>query len=157
PLTEQKLIFCTARDVTEQRRAAEALRESEERYRSVVAAIDEGIIVLDAEGGIRASNASAERILGLSADQMMGRTPLDHRWRAIHEDGSPFPGELLPASVTLRTGQACTNVVLGVHKPDGTLTWISVNSRPLFRADGTTVYGVMTSFADVTQFKLTEA
>jgi PAS domain S-box-containing protein len=157
PVPAQGLIFAAARDVTEQRRAAEALRESEERYRSVIAAIDEGILVLDAEGGIRTCNASAERILGLSADQMMGRTPLDPRWRAIHEDGSPFPGELLPASVTLRTGQPCTNVVLGVHTPNGALTWISVNSRPLFRADGATIHGVMATFSDITNFKRIEA
>jgi PAS domain S-box-containing protein len=153
PLAEQELIICTARDVTEQRRAAEVLRESEERYRSVIAVIDEGILVLDAERGIHACNESAERILGLSADQMMGRTPLDPRWRAIHEDHSPFPGELLPASISLRTGQSCTNVVMGVHKPDGVLTWISVNSRPLFRADGATVYGVLATFSDITEFK----
>ena len=73
--------------VLQQQRAEAALRESEERYRSVIAAMQEGVILLGADGCIRACNASAERILGLSAEQIMGRTPLDPRWHAIHEDG----------------------------------------------------------------------
>src|SRR5262249_47542781 len=95
-------------------------------------------------------------ILGLSAEQMMGRTPHDPRWRAIHEDGSPFPGETHPPMITLRTGQPCTDVVMGVHKPDGTLTWLSINSQPLFRADGQTLAGVVASFEDITDRKRTE-
>jgi hypothetical protein len=58
--------------------------------------------------------------------------------------------------VTLRTGQPCRDVVMGVHKPDGTLTWITVNSQPLYRADGTTLCGVVASFEDVTERKRTE-
>ena len=71
----------------QQQRAEAALRENEERYRSVIAAMQEGVVLLCANGCIRACNASAERILGLSAEQIMGRTPLDPRWHAIHEDG----------------------------------------------------------------------
>ena len=95
-----------------------------------------GILVLDADGSIRACNGSAERILGLSAEQITGRTALDPRWRAIHEDGSPFPGETFPVAVTMRTGQHCSKVIMGVYKPDGDLTWISINTEPLFEADG---------------------
>jgi PAS domain S-box-containing protein len=143
-------------DITERKSAEEALRASEERYRSIIAAMQDGIVLLDTDGSIRACNASAERILGLSADQIMGRTPSDPRWRAIHEDGTPFPGEMHPPMITLRTGQPCSNVVMGVHKPDDRLTWISINSQPLFTADGTTLCGVVASFEDITDRKETE-
>ncbi len=149
--------FGIARDVGERRQAEEALRQGEERYRSVVAAMQDGIVLLDADGSIHDCNAAAERILGLSAEQLMGRTSLDVRWRAIHEDGTAFPGETHPPMVTLRTGQPCTDVIMGVHKPDGTLTWISVNSQPLFQADGRTLAGVVASFEDVTERKRAEA
>ncbi len=148
--------FGVSRDITQRKQSELALRESEERYRSVIAAMQDGIVLLDTDGSIRACNDSAERILGLSADQMMGRTPSDPRWRAIHEDGSPFPGETHPPMVTLRTGQPCSNVIMGVHKPDGTLTWISINSQPLLRADGTTLCGVAASFEDITDRKHVE-
>jgi PAS domain S-box-containing protein len=148
--------FGVSRDITQRKQAEMALRQSEDRYRSVIAAMQDGIVLLDADGSIRECNSAAERILGLSAEQMMGRTPHDPRWRAIHEDGSPFPGETHPPMVTLRTGQPCTDVVMGVHKPDGTLTWITINAQPLHQADGTTLAGVVASFEDITDRKQTE-
>jgi serine/threonine-protein kinase len=152
----QQLMYAMARDVTDSKRAEEALRAGEERYRSVIAAMHDGVAILDADGSIRECNAAAERILGLSADQMRGRTPLDPRWGAIREDGSPFPDEDRPPVVTLRTGRPCPDVAMGVHKPDGTLTWITVNAEPLFQADGRTLAGVVASFEDITGRKRTE-
>lgn len=140
-------------DVTERKKAEIALRESEERYRSVIAAMQDGIALFNADGTIYACNAAAERILGLSADQIKGRTPYDPRWRAIHEDGSPFPGDTHPPIVTLRTGKPCFDVVMGIHKPDATLTWISINSQPLIRLNETTPYAVVASFEDITDRK----
>lgn len=113
------------------------------------------IVLLDSGGTIRACNASAERILGLSADEIMGRTARDPRWRAIHEDGSPFLDETRPAIVTLRTGQPSSDVIMGVYKPNGELSWICINSQPLFQADGVTVSGVVSSFSDITEHKRT--
>jgi len=152
----RQVIYAAARDITARKQAERDLRKSEERYRSAIAAMQGGMVLLDADGGIRACNASAEEILGLSAEQMMGRTALDPRWRAIHEDGSPFPGETFPVMVTLRTGAPCSSVVMGVHKPTGELTWISINSQPLFDADGATLAGVVASFADISDRKRIE-
>src|SRR5262249_681980 len=100
--------------------------------------------------------AAAERILGLSVEQIKGRTPHDPRWRAILEDGSPVPGDTNPAMVTLRTGRPCTDNIMGVHKPDGTLTWITGNAQPLFEADGRKLAGVAVSLEDITARKRTE-
>jgi PAS domain S-box-containing protein len=144
------------RDVTDQRRAQEALRESEERYRSVITAMKEGIVLLAADGSILACNTSAERILGLSAEQLIGRSTRDPRWRAVREDGSPFPEDEFPAIVALRSGNPCRDVVMGVHKPDDTLTWISINSQPLFRQEQSAPYAVMASFSDITGRKRLE-
>lgn len=141
------------RDVTEQRRAEAVLRESEERYRSLVTALAEGIVLQGADGVVQASNERAEEILGLNMGQLQGLTSIDPRWRSIHEDGSPMPGEDHPAMVALRTGQPCRNVVMGVHKPSGELTWISINSQPMFRPGEDKPYAVVTSFADITDRK----
>jgi PAS domain S-box-containing protein len=141
------------RDITGQKRAEEALRESEARYRSVVTAMKEGIVLFAVDGKILACNASAERTFGLSAEQIMGRSARDKRWRAIHNDGSPFPEDEFPAIVTLRTGEICRDVIMGVYKPDDTLTWISINSQPLLRPNESTPYAVMASFSDITDRK----
>nr|CAD5952202.1 Phytochrome-like protein cph2 [Planktothrix pseudagardhii] len=145
-----------AMDITAQKRSEIDLRESEERYRSVIAAMGEGIVLQQTDGQIVACNQSAERILGLSSDQMMGRTSIDSRWWAIQHDGSPFPGENHPSMVTLRTGEPQFDVIMGVHKPDGDLTWISINSQPLFHSHQPQAYAVVTSFSDITIRKQAE-
>ena len=127
------------------------LRENEARYRSVISAMAEGIIVQAADGTIQTVNASAEQILGLTADQLQGSTSVDSRWRAIREDGSDFPLEEYATTVTLRTGQPQMGVIMGVHKPDGSLTWISINTQPLFQTDSTLPSVVVATFTDITR------
>ena len=143
-------------EIAARKRAEEALRESEERYRSVIAALFEGVILMDADGAIRASNASAERILGIPAGEMAAWAALESRWHAIHEDGSPFPGGTQPVWLTLQTGEPCHDIIMGIHKPDGTLAWISLNSRALCLPGDAQPYAVVTSFADITERKRAE-
>jgi PAS domain S-box-containing protein len=144
-----------ARDMSEQHEAMEALRNSEEKYRSVVTALGEGVVLQDRDGVIRTCNASAERILGMTADQMMGRTSLDPRWRAVHEDGSAFPGSEHPSMRTLQTGQPYYGVVMGVYKPGGGFSWIVINTEPLWNEGETLPYAVVASFSDITELKNT--
>lgn len=86
-------------ELIERQRIEQELRVSEERYRSVVTVMSEGIVLQQADGQITACNASAESILGLTAQQLQELTSVDPRWQAIYEDGSPFPGKLHPAMV----------------------------------------------------------
>ena len=137
------------RDITDQRQAERALRRSEAQLKLIFSAVADGVVVQDRALRIVQCNTTAERILGLTADQMAGRTSLDPRWRAVHEDGRPFAGEVHPAAVALRTGLPVRDVVMGVHKPDGALTWISVNAEPL-RDPRDGVQLVVSSFADIT-------
>lgn len=124
------------------------LRESEARYRSVVEAMTEGVVLQSRDGTILACNSSATRILGLTEGQMKGRTSHDPRWRSVRADGSAYPGEEHPAMVTLRTGTPIREAVMGVHKADGTLTWIEINTEPLFEHGDPTPHAVVASFSD---------
>lgn len=140
----------------EKEQAVKNYIESETRYQSIIAALSEGIVMHDATGNIVANNKSAEIILGLTKDQLYGRTSIDQRWKAIHEDGTPFPGEEHPAMVTLATGKPLQNIIMGVHKPDGALSWISINSQPIFHPGQQSPYAVVASFSDITQRKKAE-
>ncbi|MDQ2098488.1 MAG: diguanylate cyclase [Tychonema bourrellyi B0820] len=147
---------CFMKDISDRKQAEAALQESEERYRSVIASMTEGVVLQLANGQITACNASAERIIGLTPEQMMGRTSVDLDWRTVQEDGSPFPGEQHPAMITLRTGKPQSNVVMGIHKADRTLTWILINSQPLFHLHQSQPYAVVATFADITKRKQAE-
>lgn len=129
-----------------------ALASSQRRLKAIFDALTEGVVLQDAQAHIVEFNPAATRILGLTEDQLAGRQSTDPRWQAIHEDGSPFPGEDHPAMHTLRTGKPARDVVMGVRKPDGSTAWISINVDPLFEPTGA-VAGVVCSFADITRRK----
>ncbi len=128
-----------------------ATTDIEARYQSVVAAMQEGVVVQARDGSIQSCNDAACAILGLTADQMRGRTSIDPRWRSVREDGSPFPGEEHPSMVVLRTGQPCVGVVMGVHKPGGSLVWIRINGQPIRLAPDVPPHAVVTTFLDITE------
>jgi len=133
------------------------LRESEERYRTLFETMTQGVVYQDAEGKIISANPSAEKILGLSLDQMQGRTSIDPRWKSIHEDGSDFPGETHPSMITLNTGEEVKDAIMGVFNPkkDG-YRWISINAVPQFREGEDSAYQVYTTFDDITERKQAE-
>jgi len=126
---------------------------SGERFAALLSTMAEGVVFHDASGRIEACNRSAERILGLTADRIVGATPLHIGLRTIHEDGSPFPAEMHPAMLALRTAQSQSGFIMGICKP-GAVTWISIDAHPILR-DGKP-QGVVTIFTDVTERKAAE-
>ncbi len=133
--------------------AMEAIRQSEERYRTVVDALVEGVVVQDADGTVVAANPAARAILGWRAGS--GSRPVSWPSEAIHEDGTPVAPEDQPAAATLRTGRARRDVVLGLPRASGERRWIALHSDPLPTEGGGR--GVVSSFEDVTQDRAVRA
>ena len=150
-------VLLVFRDVTFEHAAQQALRRSEERYRSVVAAMTEGVILQRADGTIDACNASAARILGLPQGQAVTRTSIEPRWRTIRENGTPFAPDDHPAMVTLRSGRPQSGVVMGLQKPDGSVTWVAINTQPLRVTAASAPYAVIATFNDITARRQAEA
>ena len=111
----------------------------------------DGYIFQDKDGVIQGYNQAACRILRMTPDQLVGKTSLDPDWRPIREDGSPFPGELHPITVTLNTGTPCYGVVLGIQTREGAPRWLQVNSQAVFDETGETMIGAVALFSDITQ------
>lgn len=127
-----------------------ALRESEERYRSVVAAMAEGVVVQQADGAIIACNRSAERALGVAPGLLLGHTSADWQSFTIHEDGSPFLPEDYPVVLALRTGKPVSNVHMGIKAPDNSISWFLINAEPMFHEADETPYAAVVTFTDDT-------
>lgn len=116
----------------------------------------EGVVLQSADGAIVDCNRAAERILGLSRDQIMGRSSTDPRWRTIGPNGAVLSGADHPAMLALRTGAPIRDFVMGVERPDGEQRWISINAEPMVHAPGDAPYGVIATFRDVTLQRATE-
>ncbi len=141
----------TIADISARKRAEDALHESEARYRSVVNAMTEGIVLFDTRGRVKTCNPSAERMLGLSEAQMRERENGLAAWHPIRDDGSPYPLDELPVRRTLVTGQPMRNMVLGDINPEGKLTWLLVNSEPIVDAASGKLIAAVASFTDITR------
>jgi PAS domain S-box-containing protein len=131
-------------DLSALRQAEAALRESEARLRAVFETMAEGLVVVNEKATIVDCNPAACSILGLSADELKGRSRFDSQSECLHEDGSAFTRDEYPVSIALRTGKPAHNVIMGVPLPypcaTGQLTtggggkslrWLLVSSMPL--------------------------
>ena len=152
------------RDVSAQRIEEARARDTEAQYRAVVEVLREGIAIVSASGTVELLNPSGERILGLRAEDVVGRGLLDWNWRIVDEDGGEMPREAHPALVALHTRRAQAEVIIGVRRAnDNVPIWLAVNARPLVHATRSAPpapseaiacterpYAVAVSFRDVT-------
>ncbi len=141
-------IFAIGSNFTERKRAEAALRENELRYRSMVSALSEGVLIFDAHGTVLACNPAAERILGVSVDTM--RAAGSPQWTSVRPDGSVYRPEEHPLTRTFLGGEACAGEVIGNLDPGGRVTWLRVSSQPVRDAAGA-VSTVVVSFTDITE------
>ncbi len=142
--------FAIARDLSDRLRVETRLRDHLSHAHTIFETMAEGLTVQDSAGAILDANPAAEHILGLTREQLLGRSSLDPDWRCVHEDGSDFPGEEHPSMVALRSGEPVRNRLMGVHDPKTGLRWLSVNARPVFRSGMSRPNQVVTTFVDVT-------
>jgi putative two-component system response regulator len=154
-------VAAIVRDNSAQSLAEDALQASDELYRSVVDALNDGVVLQDATGRIIAVNQSAERILQRKRSALVGHTSLlggpsgRSVTSLIHEDGSPFRNDEKPAIVCMRTGEPQVGVVMGLEQVDGSTSWLSINSRPLQHPHSAQPFAAVSSLADITPIRST--
>lgn len=146
-------LMVIACDVTEKKKAEQALRESEERYRTVIEVMEEGILIHDEIGTLTTCNRSAEKILGTTADQIIKLVKEGSSWELLQEDGTILANDNLPTQFSLKTGLAQSNRIVGLRRPDKSLIWLSVNSMPLYLKGKKNPSAVVASFTDITEQK----
>ncbi|WP_176787839.1 PAS-domain containing protein [Roseospirillum parvum] len=136
----------TFTDVTETRRAQEALAQSEERTRLLLESVGEGVFGVDREGRVTFVNPPAERLLGYTAEEMIGHSA-HHLFHHHRPDGSPYPLEesWMYKSFTFGESNRIDDEVL--WRKDGSPLEIEYNSTPIRKGDS--VVGAVISFNDI--------
>ncbi len=127
------------------------LHESEQQYRHLFENMAQGVVYRGPDGRVIDANPAAERILGVSVEQLRGSVTSDPRWHFLHADGSPSGGDEHPAVIALRTGQPVLGVLMGVFHPiENRPHWVLVDSIPEFRPGESRPFRVFTTFSDIT-------
>lgn len=119
------------RDVTDRIDAVRTAAEREAIYRAVLDTIDEGVLLLDADGEIRSSNPAAAAILGITEQELTGNSPLDRRWDIVDEHERRLLSEESPSLDDLSGGEDLSGAVFGIRRPAGTRVWIEVDTQTL--------------------------
>jgi PAS domain S-box-containing protein len=139
------------KDVTEQVRAAERLRISEDLYRSVAATISDGLIVAGPEGRILACNPSAGESLGCEPASLTGRRLSELGYRLHDAQDRPLPNEEHPVRIVLLGGAPVRDLALMLHRPDGVIRHVLLTARALRNAAGSQALSCLVSFRDITE------
>jgi diguanylate cyclase (GGDEF)-like protein/PAS domain S-box-containing protein len=140
--------FAITRDVTPRKAAERALRDSEQRFRTLVQSSRDGIIVTDAAGRLTYVSPGAAEILGKSAEQLLDASER----RLIHPDDLQVRDRSLAALSDRESPHPMAE--LRMRHSDGTWRWVETVDTD--RIDDPVVRGIITNFRDVTERKTTE-
>ena len=132
-------------EITERKRAEEAIRESREKYRVLFQIFPLGISITDKFGNIIEANSASERILGISTQEQTQRKYDGEQWQIIRPDGTPMLAAEYPSVRALKENRMIENSEMGIVNPDSEVTWISVTAAPIPLED----YGVAIAYQDI--------
>jgi two-component system cell cycle sensor histidine kinase/response regulator CckA len=153
----EKVNRALEQEIAGRKQTEASLQESERRFRGLFETMSQGVVYMDANGRAVLANPAAERIMGISQDEMLGKTALDSHWESKREDGSVLPYEEQPAVLTLRTGEPVSGTIMGVYNRKlDEQRWIEVDTIPQLLPGETAPSGVFGTFTDITQRKLAE-
>lgn len=151
-----KLMIGFSIDLTASKKAQQTIVESRALLKNILDNTAAGIVVQGSQSEILESNISACKILGITRNQLLGKTSFDPLWQVIHEDGSYFPPEELPVPTALKTLKPVNKIIMGVHRPSKKdVVWLLVDAIPVFGEDKKLLY-VICSFNDITVQKKAE-
>lgn len=136
-------------DITEARRAADALERSEARFRAVVEASLDVIAITDRESRLEFVSPAADEILGEPPEELLGR-PL---FELLSAEGAC----VARGAYTKLTRESKTPVEFrtSIESSSGGTRWLSVKARDLLDRDG--VEGILLNIRDITEVQRYES
>ncbi len=139
----------TVEDITDRRRLEDALRESDERFRSLVQGASDMISILDADRAVRYQSPSTIRLLGYAADERIGSNGFER----IHPEDRPQL-ETLFQELLGRPGESVLSEYRIRHGDGG---WRFVESKITNLLGNPAVRGMVLNSRDVSDRKEAEA
>ncbi|MFD2417673.1 sensor domain-containing protein [Amycolatopsis pigmentata] len=125
-----------------------ARRQAERQYSTVVASLDEGVLVIGPDGMVISANPAAERILGVPEAAMKGSAPRE--WPLYDEAGNRLSPSQYPSAQVRRTGVPQVGRVMRAQRRDGRTVWVSMSCRAM-HPENISASSFVLSFSDITE------
>ncbi|BAN36086.1 hypothetical protein SCD_n02278 [Sulfuricella denitrificans skB26] len=122
-------------------------QESKNQLREITSTLGEGVYVLDKEGCVTFVNPEAERLLGWSKAELLGRKGHE-TFHYKRTDGAPIPTQDCPVLQTILTGKTYRALNDNLVRKDGSIIPVSIVSSPIIRNGELT--GSVAAFQDIT-------
>ncbi len=134
------------RDITERKRMEDALRQSEDKYRSIVETAGEGILLTDVKGTVTFVNRQGAMMLGYDGEELLGKSVFE---LVTGED-------LARLEVLWQTGADLSgHYEAMVHRKGGSPVWLLINVTPVFDSEQR-FSGILAMATDISALKQTE-
>jgi diguanylate cyclase (GGDEF)-like protein len=141
-------VLCgTVTDVTNANDAEQIRQQADARYSAAVAALDEGLLIIDVDDRVESANPAALLLLatpGLVGERFTTAITL------LDEDGSPLSAARLGLDEARESGIARPAFTAAVQRHDGSQTLLSVSIRALPTEGGNGPFPVVMCLLDVT-------
>jgi PAS domain S-box-containing protein len=146
----------TAQDITERKKTEVMLQESEKKYRELIQKIKAAVVVYGPNTEIKTCNPTAQELLGLTEDQLLGKLVNELPQQLFNEDGTAIPVEEHPVNKVFATRQPLKNFITRLHRPTKENDiWVLANADPVFNEKGK-IEQVIVTFVDITEHKQVE-
>lgn len=141
-------------DITDRKRSAEALRQSEEHLRTILDELPVGVTLTQVpDGTLLFQNAKSVELLG-----HLGRTAEDDagpiRHGPIHPDGAPYEIHECPVASAIMSGRSVDQLEVLYRRRDGRIVDLAMDSALVQNSDGSSF--AVSAFYDVTERKRAE-
>ncbi|HEY1114704.1 MAG TPA: PAS domain S-box protein [Chitinophagaceae bacterium] len=143
-------------DDTLRKKASDALKQSEKRFRTLISDLQIGISLYDASGELVICNRTYSGLLNSTEEEMQGKQVLELFPQAFKEDGTPFLPEERPLYKAAHTKKPVHDAVMGLDLDcSGERTWLLVNID-LVLDENENVVQLINSVIDITERKKLE-
>jgi PAS domain S-box-containing protein len=136
------------RDITRQKEAEEALKASEDLYRTVVKSLDEGLLITDIEDRILFANQRMSEMTGYTIDEIVGQLG----YEILCE---PKDRDIILSKNKLRLTDKADTYEIMMHRKDGTKFWVNINGAPYKNSKGE-IIGTVGAINNITSAKLAQ-
>ncbi len=141
-------LVANARDITERKRAEQAMAKSEEHFRRIIESASDWVMICDQNGALTYVGPSAERMLGYTPEEVLGCTPD----RMLHPEDAPIAFRDLQWLLS-HPGESITTTLRIKHRDGSWRVW-EYQGRTL--APDSAEDGVISFARDITERKAAE-